>query len=95
MADQGRLDEAARCCRDYLERHGPSAAAFHSMGLISDASNNAFEAATYYRKALYLEPNHHEALVHLALTLDRLGDSANAQVFRNRARRLQEREQKS
>jgi len=95
LADQGRLDEAARCCRDYLERHGPSAAAFQSMGLISDASSNAFEAATYYRKALYLEPNHHEALVHLALTLEQLGDNANAQVFRNRARRLQEREQKS
>lgn len=95
LADQGRLEEAARCCRDYLERHGPSAAAFHSMGLISDASSNAFEAATYYRKALYLEPNHHEALVHLALTLEQLGDNANAQVFRNRARRLQEREQKS
>jgi len=94
LADQGRLDDAARRCREYIDRHGPSAASLHAMGLICDASSNAFEAASYYRKALYLDPNHQEALVHLALTLEKLGDDANAQVFRNRARRVQARESK-
>jgi len=95
LADQGRLSEAAERCSEHVDRNGPSAAAFHALGLISDASDNAFEAASYYRKALYLDPNHHEALVHLALTLERLGDAANAQVFRNRARRVEAREKKS
>ena len=95
LADQGRLDEAARRCRAWLDQHGPSAAAFHALGLISDASGNALEAAAHYRKALYLDPQHHESLVHLALTLERLGDAANAQVFRARARRVQDREHKA
>lgn len=95
LANLGRLDDASRCCRNYLENHGQSAAAFHAMGLISDASGNSFEAATCYRKALYLDPNNQEALVHLALTLEKLGDAQNALVFRNRARRLRDREVKT
>ena len=91
LADQGRLGEAAQCARECLDRNGPSAAAFHALGLISDASSNALDAAMYYRKALYLDPQHREALLHLALTLEHLGDAANAQVFRNRARRVEAR----
>ena len=46
------------------------------------------EAVSYYRKALYLEPNHGEAQIHLALLMEKQGDTAGAQVLRNRARRL-------
>ncbi len=56
LADQGHFVEAATCCEEHLRRHGPSAAAFHLMGLVRDATGNQPEAVGYYRKALYLEP---------------------------------------
>src|SRR3569623_840591 len=94
QADQGRLAEADRQAREFLERHGPSVAAFLALGLICDASRKAHDAAMYFRKVLYLDPKHHVALVHLALTLEQLGDASGAELFRARARRLHAREQR-
>ena len=59
------------------------------MGLISSAGGNLQESAAYLRKALYLDPNSHEALVHLTFVLEKLGDASAAQKLRNRIRRLQ------
>jgi chemotaxis protein methyltransferase WspC len=90
LADQGHFVEAATCCEQHLHRSGPSAAAFYLLGLVRDATGNHSEAATYYRKALYLDPNHYDAQIHLALLMEKHGDPAGAQVLRNRARRLEE-----
>jgi chemotaxis protein methyltransferase WspC len=59
------------------------------MGLVRDATGKHSEAAAYYRKALYLDPNHYDTQIHLALLMEKEGDSAGAQVLRNRARRLE------
>ena len=88
LADQGHLAEAAAHCEAYLRQHGPSAEVFHLLGLVRDASGNAEDAAHQYRKALYLEPDHHEALIHLALLLRKRGDEAGAQRLQRRASRL-------
>jgi len=90
LADQGHFVEAATSCAEHLRQHGPSAAAFHLMGLVRDATGNQPEAADYYRKALYLEPNHYVTQIHLALLMEKQGDTAGAQVLRNRARRLEQ-----
>ena len=90
LADQGHFVEAATCCAEHLRLHGPSAAAFHLMGLVRDATGNQPEAIDYYRKALYLEPNHYGTQIHLALLMEKQGDTAGAQVLRNRARRLEQ-----
>jgi chemotaxis protein methyltransferase WspC len=42
-----------------------------------------------YRKALYLDPEHHESLVHLALIVEEQGNRVGAQVLRIRARRVE------
>jgi chemotaxis protein methyltransferase WspC len=89
LADQGRFVDAAACCEEHLRLRGPSANAFHLLGLVRDAAGNATDAAACYRKALYLDPEHYETLVHLALLVEQQGDSAGAQVLRNRARRLE------
>src|SRR5262249_31156842 len=89
LADQGRLVEAAKECEAHLQTHGPSAKAFYVMGLVRDARGSHADAAAYYRKALYLDPQHHEALVHLALLLDGQGDKAGAKILNARARRLE------
>jgi chemotaxis protein methyltransferase WspC len=88
LADQGHFVEAATSCAEHLRQHGPSAAAFHLMGLVRDATGNQPEAADYYRKALYLEPNRYVTQIHLALLMEKQGDMAGAKVLRNRARRL-------
>jgi chemotaxis protein methyltransferase WspC len=88
LADQGHFVEAATCCDAYLRAHGPSAHLFYVLGLVRDATGNQPEAEAYYRKALYLEPNHPEALIHLAVLIEMRGDRAGARVLRNRARRL-------
>ena len=91
LADEGRLPEAAELCEAHLREQGNSARAFFLLGLVRDAAADFAEASQYYRKALYLEPNHYEALMHLACLTEKTDDQAGAQVLRNRARRLKER----
>ena len=83
--------EAAELCETHLREHGHSAKAFFLLGLVRDAAAELEKAGEYYRKALYLEPNHYEALMHLACLTEKTGDQTGAQVLRNRARRLKER----
>jgi chemotaxis protein methyltransferase WspC len=90
LADQGRLAEAASACEAYLGWHGPSADALYLLGVISDAAGNQPRAADCYRKVLYLDPLHHEALGHLALLLERRGDVAGAKRLNARTARLQQ-----
>jgi chemotaxis protein methyltransferase WspC len=90
LADQGHFVEAATRCDEHLRRCGPSATAFYLMGLVRDATGNHAEANAYYRKALYLDPNHYDTQIHLALLLEKQGDAAGALVLRNRARRLEQ-----
>ncbi len=87
LANQGRLKEAMQRCEEFLRTHGPSVQAYHLMGLAHDAMGSHHEAEQYYRKALYLDPDHHEALVHLAFLLEKRGDRAGAQRLHGRARR--------
>ena len=89
LANQGHLAEAASCCAEHVRRHGPSAQAFYLMAVVRDASGNQSAAADYYRKALYLDPNHRETLVHFALLIDRQGNPSRAQALRDRAHRVE------
>jgi chemotaxis protein methyltransferase WspC len=89
LADEGRLTEAAAICESALREGGPSAPAYYLMGLICSADGFLPAADRYYRKALYLDKNHHDALVHLALLLEQQGDLREAMVLRRRAQRLQ------
>jgi len=88
LADQGRLSEAIQRCEEFLQTSGPSARAYHLMGLAHDATGMPTEAEQYYRKALYLDPGHHETLVHLAFLLEKLGDAAGAERLHRRAERV-------
>ncbi len=90
LADAGRLAEAAQICDNYIKTHGSSAQAYHLLGLVRDAEGDAIQAAEYYRKALYLEPNHYETLVHLATLAKKKGDGNSAQLLYKRAQRVLE-----
>jgi chemotaxis protein methyltransferase WspC len=58
--------------------------------LLCDATGDQSDAVDYYRKALYLDPNHYEALIHLATCLERQGNTTAALVLKNRARRVEQ-----
>lgn len=90
LADSGQLREAAGLCERHLELHGVSAEGYYLLGLIDDAQGLS-TAAHYYRKALYLDPNHHNALVQMSLLCTRQGDVHAARVFQRRAERIQQR----
>jgi len=89
LADEGRLIEASNACEADLQAHGPSARAFYLLALMRDAVGNQPDAAEFYRKTLYLDPNHHEALVHFSVLLEKQGDRVRAKVLDDRARRLE------
>jgi len=85
LADQGHLMEAAALCEEQMREHGPSAQAFYLMGLICSADGRLYAADRCYRKALYLDQNHVEAMMHLAVLLEEQGDKRGAKRLRARA----------
>jgi chemotaxis protein methyltransferase WspC len=91
LADEGEFEEALRCCQQHLHVHPQSVEAHYLAGLVCDASGRGTQAREYYRRTLYLDPVHHEALIHLAETLRSAGDTQGAQQLLERARRAQSR----
>lgn len=91
LADAGRLDEARAAAAVHVETHGPSAEAYYLIGLLDDAANLTAAAETAYRKTLYLDPGHRQALLHLASLLETRGETAPALQLRARAARRENR----
>lgn len=88
MADEGHLKQAAALCEKYLEGDTSNAEAYYLLGLIREAEASDSDASNLFRKALYLNPHHYEALVHLAILAETQGNLAAAAVYRARASRL-------
>ncbi|AZE46850.1 Chemotaxis protein methyltransferase [Pseudomonas chlororaphis] len=87
LANEGKSAEARVACEHYLDTHEPVAQVFYWLGLLSDVAGSALEAQGFYRKALYLDPQHAEALAHLAALLASQGDVAGARRLQERAAR--------
>ncbi|AZS80003.1 chemotaxis protein CheR [Achromobacter spanius] len=91
MADRGRVQDALAQCRAHIDLHGVSADALHLLGLLQDAAGDASQAQASYRKALYLDPTHREALLHLAALIASSGDIEGARRLQARAARQEAR----
>ncbi|MCU1733498.1 tetratricopeptide repeat protein, partial [Pseudomonas sp. 20P_3.2_Bac4] len=87
LANGGNSEQARAACQRYLKQFEPSAQVFYWLGLLSDTAGDAAEAIGQYRKALYLEPQHPEALAHLAALLQSRGDTVGARRLQERAAR--------
>src|SRR5215831_12556883 len=87
LADQGELEAAATLCETFMRAHGPTAPAYVLLGLIRQAAGNLEQAEHCFGRAVYLQQDHYEALIHLAFLLERRGDTARAAVLRQRAQR--------
>ena len=88
LADAGRLDEARAACERLLRTRPADADAQSLLGVVylaAGRTNDAFEAL---RKALYLVPDHAEAMSHMMGLCERRGDTARAAALRRRLARL-------
>ncbi|QBF25487.1 chemotaxis protein CheR [Pseudomonas tructae] len=92
LANAGSSAEAQAACALFLQQYPPNAQVFYWLGLLSDTAGDGADALSHYRKALYLDPQHSEALVHLAALLASQGDVAGARRLQERAARRADRE---
>jgi chemotaxis protein methyltransferase WspC len=90
-ANAGRLADAQVAAARHLREFGPSSEAYYLLGLAHDAQDASGEAVANYRKALYLEPDHRQALAHLRLLLQRQGEVNAANALSERLARIQKR----
>lgn len=88
LADQGRLELAAEMCEQFLAENSVSAEGYYLLGLIRQAEGKDGLAAELFRKAVYLDAQHYQALVQLAVQSECVGNVAAAAVYRARASRV-------
>jgi chemotaxis protein methyltransferase WspC len=84
QADEGELEAALQSCKTSLSKIGPSASAYSLLGLIHRARREKTDAAACFRKALYLDPENEEALMHLLLIAEEDGDQSSAELLQRR-----------
>jgi chemotaxis protein methyltransferase WspC len=87
LADRGKLHEALRQCEQFLKGSRHHLEGYYVMGLISFALDSYGVAEQSFQRVLYLDPSHHEALVHMGLLYERKGDHEKAEVIRRRIER--------
>lgn len=88
LADAGELGPAAQRGAALLARAGASAELLCVLAVVADAAGDVAKAEEFYRKTIYLDPRHTEALSHLALLAEKKGDLRAARQFRARAQRV-------
>ena len=87
LADQGQLATAIDAGERAIREGLASAELLALVGTLHASTSHLERAEACYRKALFLEPTHEDALLHLALLLEKRGESALASKLRSRARR--------
>ena len=88
LADQGKYIEATRLVERHIGRGSLDASAHFLLGIIQQAAGNRSEAEAELTKAIYLNPEHDEALFAMALLARRKGDVAAEAAYRRRAERV-------
>ena len=88
LADKGEFRKATKICEEYLDQCGSSAQAFFLLGIIQNAANDINQAAKFFRKALYLDPNHEESLIFLSLLAEKTGNISEVKNLKQRIERL-------
>ncbi|HEY0588160.1 MAG TPA: protein-glutamate O-methyltransferase CheR [Pseudoduganella sp.] len=93
LADAGKLLEADSACREFLAQQPESAEAYFILGLLAETAAKPADAAAHLKRCLYLQPDHYEALCHLALLQEQGGNRSAAATLKARAARAFQRQQ--
>jgi chemotaxis protein methyltransferase WspC len=88
LADAGRLDDAF-AAYEHAARTHTSADGFALVGIIELARGRPDAAGNAFRKALYLDPDHPEALSHMIVLCEQRGETARAAALRRRLGRVE------
>ncbi|HEU4371958.1 MAG TPA: CheR family methyltransferase [Telluria sp.] len=88
QADRGDYQGAADACHALLAAEPNSADAYYLLGMVSECQHKPGAADDYWRRCVYLQPDHYDALCHLALLAEQTGDARQAAAFRQRAARI-------
>ncbi|MES2316810.1 MAG: protein-glutamate O-methyltransferase CheR [Pseudomonadota bacterium] len=91
LADQGDYSGAAGACHAALVLQPNAAEAYFILGMVSECQNKSGEAGHYWRRCVYLQPDHYEALCHLSLLAEQGGNAALAATLKQRAARVYQR----
>jgi chemotaxis protein methyltransferase WspC len=86
-AGRREYDEARVLCRQAVHRDGPSSRAYHLLGMIAQAQGDLGQAETWLGKAVFLDRDHADSLLALALLARKRGDLEAEARFRRRAER--------
>ena len=87
-ADAGRLAHAEDACRALLAVRADDAEAWFLLGLTAECTGRPQGAQDCWRRCVYLDPDHYEALCGLALLAEQRGDLAQGASLRERAARV-------
>ena len=90
MADQGDFAAAKKLCLRYIDKHLLEGEGHFLLGVIEHALKNDQDAEVAFMKAIYLKPEHHEALVYMSLIEEGKGNEQQAKIYRERAERVLE-----
>ena len=88
LADRGELEPAADVCRRILAGGSQDPEVYSLLGVISESGGKIDNAEDFFRKALFLDPNHYQSLVHMSLLCERRGDMHASGLYRARAGRI-------
>lgn len=88
-ADQGQFEEAISECLNVLQDNGPSPEGYFLLGVIMHAGASYERSEEFFKKALYLNPEHHEALTYMVLISEAKRSDEEANCYRERLSRLE------
>ena len=91
LANEGRYEEAKILCDAFLEHHSDSADGHYLLGLIKNIQGDQKGAESLLKKAIYLNPNHEQALVLSCLIAEQKGDVESVESFKRRIERVKNR----
>ena len=93
LSSAARHPEAIEVCQQQLRQNGPSPQVYHLLGMVFQAAGMYDEAKQALERAVYLDPQHEESLLSLALLARRRGEDQIADRFEHRSQRAHDRRQ--
>lgn len=90
LADKGDLGKAMELCVAYILKNPLEADAYCLHGIIFLAQSENDKAQVSFKRAIYLDPSHYQALVHLSILAVERGDSQAVTNYRARIERAKE-----
>lgn len=88
LANESRHHEALSVCLRHQQTVAPSARVYFLMGMLHQAVGDLEQAEACLQKTLYLDANHDEAFLSLAMIASQRGDDRTAEHYRRSAARV-------